>query len=164
MLNQSNYHNIFTDAQIVKTMAARMATKSRILDQLLSDHKDIWQVIGITKNALIRFKEHDFMKETGMRINRSHIQDRNLTNRHLLENPFTEEEWWSYFRKHNKTILAISEENKNISKLPPDEILYFKDYSFYDSSLNLFVSSSFAWRHTKKEKEFLINLYNSLSL
>ncbi len=133
-------------------MKVPMNRKIRLLSELFVEAPNPWQVTGITLEALKVFKNYGFKKETGMKINRSHIVDRNTTYSHMLIEKFQNiDEWWDFFLKNDKTILTTASENltKKFS-----EIIEIKDET-------LFAFRGFSWRHTKHEKAFLEKLYNS---
>jgi len=142
---------IFNDAQLIKSMSAPIPIKIRMLSELFSGYENVWEVVGITKNAIKRFKDNGFTKKSGMRINRAHLQDRCVTYEYLLSNDLKIKEWWDYFKKHNLTILATSEENKHIKNVHKDEILMIPS--------GLFKSQGYAWRHGKLEIDFLLKNY-----
>ena len=121
-----------------------------MLSEMIAEYEHIWQVVGITENALSIFARHGYRKVSKMGINRSHKVDRHKTYTIMLTGPLmTCDEWWQFFIDNDKTILATSSENLsgNMSKI----------YDI-DPSLGLFKSSGFAWKHSKKEREFLESL------
>lgn len=145
--------SIYEAYKVIKKIDAPISIKVRVLSELLGGYENIWQVTAITRNALIRFHKYKFRKESGMKINRAHIEDRADTYKFLLTSNLNFDQWWKHFLPKNKTILAISEENKNIKIVPNDEKFIIPKH------LNLFKSSGFAWRHGKLEVEFLKQLY-----
>jgi hypothetical protein len=144
---------IYEAFKVIKKIDAPINIKVRVLSELLGGYEHIWQVTAITKNALIRFHKFKYKKESGMKINRAHINDRADTYEFLLNSNLNFDQWWRHFIPRNKTILAISEENKNIKLVPSNEKFVIP------KNLNLFKSSGFAWRHGKLETEFLKQLY-----
>lgn len=132
-----------------------MWTKIRIAGELFSQYPDHWQVVGITAKALQRFKENDFRKMSGMKINRAHKVDRVVWIKELLSRDMTFEEFWQYYQQHDQTVLATSEENMNKSGTSG----WSQVYSI-DQALKLFKSSGFAWKHNNAERNFLIMLDN----
>jgi hypothetical protein len=132
-------------------MSAPVKIKVRMLSELLGQNPDLWTVVGITEEALNKFKQHDFKKVSKMDINRSHIVDRHKTYATMLTGDLMDcDTWWSFYIENDKTILATRSENKSgrLSKIFD-----------IDPSLNLFKSQGFAWKHTKAEYEYLRNIY-----
>jgi hypothetical protein len=122
--------------------------KVRVLSEILSCYEHYWKVIGITKNALKVFQENSFKKVSRMGVNRSHIIDRHKTYTRMVENPnYDCDSWWNDYLKHDKTVLSTSTENMTGTN---SDIIYFDN--------DLFPVSGFAWRHGKKEIEFLKQL------
>jgi hypothetical protein len=120
----------------------------------MGGYEYIWEVIGVTKNALKRLKSLNYQLENGHGIQRAHIVDRTITYEHLLNNDLAFEDWWHYFEENNKTILSLKEENHKINQISDNDKIIMKKLS-----RNLFKSSGFAWRHTKEEKKYLEDLY-----
>ena len=58
---------------------------------------------------------NNFGKTKG--INRAHLQDRIKTNRYLLDNELSFEEFWLYIDKFDRTIIALSSENSKINEI-----------------------------------------------
>lgn len=126
--------------------------KSRCLSNIISQWDNQWRVTGITINALKIFAEHDFKRKSRMGINRAHIsQDRLITNMYLLDNDLSPEEFWKYLYENDNTVLATSSENKkNV----------FSEIIKINESQDMFNAKGFAWKHNKKEIDFLAQLYN----
>ena len=141
----------YEDFLAISKMHSPINKKVRMLTELLGSYEDCWRVVGITKNALDVFANHNFKKVSKMGINRSHLVDRHKTYTFMLTNSFKNaEQWWDYFITNDKTILATSSENisKNLSEV----------YNI-DVALGLFKTKGFAWSHTRQEQQFLKNLY-----
>lgn len=110
-----------------------------MLTEFFSVNENAWRVIGITKEALLRFKDNDFKKKSRMGINRSHINNRSDCYSEMLNTDFTHaNEWWDFNYDNDETILAISQENKSNR---------FSEVFDIDEDLGLF----------KKNKSFLAN-------
>lgn len=148
MLKENLYH----DYLLIRSMRAPSKTQARLLGELLALCPDHWQVIGITEDALQVFAEHDYRRVSRMGINRSHLVDRYKTFITMLEEPLMEcDEWWNFYRNNDTTVLATSTENSKNS--------FSKIYDI-DTSLGLFKSRGFGWRHTKEEIKFLKEIKN----
>lgn len=133
-------------------MNAPINIKALMLGGLLSCNPDTWRVVGITEEALLVFKEHNFKKVSRMGINRSHQVDRIETYTEMLTNKMIDiDSWWSFYSKNDTTILSTSSENMSKDGKKIIDI---------DTKLGLFKSQGFAWRHGKEEVLFLNNLYN----
>ena len=151
MTKEDFYH----DYLLLREMKIPTPRKCRMLGELLSSHPDNWRVVGVTKNSLIRFKEHDFFRESRMGINRSHIVDRNKTFKTMLEGPLMDcDTWWKFYVDNDRTILSTSSEN-----LSKKEGAQSKVYDI-DDSIGLFKSRGFSWTHNLAEVEFLRYTYS----
>lgn len=125
--------------------------KVRVLSEVLSCYEHYWKVVGITKNALKIFEENSFKKISRMGVNRSHIVDRHKTYTRMIQSPNHDcDSWWNDYLENDKTILSTSTENMTGSQ---SNIIYFDN--------DLFPACGFAWRHGKKEIEFLKELYRT---
>lgn len=144
---------IYNDFQLVRQMKSSMWTKIRIGGELLAQYPHHWRVVGITAKALQRFKENDFRKTSGMKINRAHKVDRAVWLKELLTKEMSFEQFWQYYQINDQTVLATSEENMNKSGVTG----WSKVYSI-DQALDLFKSSGFAWKHNGAERNFLMML------
>lgn len=142
---------IFEDACKIRGMNASNRIKIRMLSELFSAYENIWEVVGVSKDALEVFQKHDFKKVSKMGINRAHEFDRHETYDYLLNNKFQSEgEWWKYFKDRNHTVLRTSNENMNGGN---SEIFQIP------RGIGLFKSRGFAWKHNKEEIECLRSLY-----
>lgn len=128
-----------------------------MLGCLFSQNPDHWPVVGITPAALEIFANSDFKRKSRQGINRAHIVDRNSTYTYLLSVDIDFDLFWKTVTNSDKTILATSSENKNILNLL-DHVLPI------DTSLGLFKSKGFAWRHGAAEIAFLRGLYQIIGI
>ena len=145
---------LYEGYKLIKKIDAPMGIKKRVFSELMGGYRHIWEVVGITKNALKRFKEMGFEKAESHGIQRAHINNRTDTYEHLLNNDLNIFDWWKFFLEGNKTILALKEENHKIKLIPKNEIFLIKK-----TDPDLFISSGFAWRHKEFEVAFLKQLY-----
>ena len=142
---------LFHDFNLVKEMIVPIERKVRILTELMAEYEYSWRVVGITREALIRFSENKFRKVTGMGINRAHLINRKDFYPEMLGKEFKNcDDWWDYYLDKDRTILATSTENSAHS---------FSDVFYFDKP-ELFKIKSYSWRHTKKDEgRFLENLF-----
>ena len=142
-----NKEDFYHDFLLIRQMRVPINKRYRILGEMFGAHEDHWQVVGITEHALQKFAEHDFKRVSSIGINRSHLVDRVKTFTTMLEGPLMDiDEWWTFYRENDKTILATSSENMSNG--------FSKVYDI-DPSLGLFKSHGFAWRHKDPEIQFL---------
>ena len=81
--------------------------KKRMLISTILGYEDwAWRVEGISKEALIRCKVNDYKRPKG--LVRDHINERKETYKRLIEEQPSEEIWWKYFWKRDKTRLLTS--------------------------------------------------------
>jgi len=146
---------IYQDVLTLKKMNAPIEIKIKMLNGLLGVLDDIWQVVGITQEALTVFSSYDFQRVSKMGINRAHLAERHQSYKVLLEDSFSSSEWWEFFYKNNLTVLTTSKEN--MSK----DLAWQKNYFPIDPELGLFKSKGFAWTHGQKERDFLIALHKA---
>ena len=112
----------------------------------------VWRIVGVTRDAVEVFAEHDFKKVSRMGVNRGPLVDRNETCTYLFTNRMSDPwEWWNYYYERDRTVLMTSSENMSGTHsetfdIPPD----------------LFLSAGFAWRHRKAEQAFLQEIYRQL--
>ncbi len=73
-----------------------------------------WHVVGITKAALIRYKELDFKHVARSGITRAHLVPRFITTTKLLEEPkpFSINEFFKIWNEADKTVICGPGENK----------------------------------------------------
>ena len=112
-----------------------------------------WHVIGITKAALLRYKELDFRRVSKSGITRAHLIPRIKTTTKLLnvDKPYSLEEFFDIWLSADKTVICGPGENKkefNVSYLPIDNVNY-----------QLFNSATIGWKFRAKESKFLRSLY-----
>ena len=109
----------------------------------------VWRIVGVTRDAVEVFAEHDYRKQSRMGVNRGHLIDRNDTYTQLFTHRFDDPwEWWDFYYSRDRTVLMTSTENVSGNH---SEIFDIPD--------GLFLSSGFAWRHRKEERDFLRGLH-----
>lgn len=146
--------DLLEDYKLICQLKAPLKTKVGMLTLLFSTQPNIWRVVGITEEALKKFKEHEFKRVSKMGIHRSHIRDRFSTFQEMLEmNIDDPEELWAFYYENDKTILATSSENRKNG---------IEKYHEVAENLLLFKSKGFAWEHAKNEISFLKNLYETV--
>jgi hypothetical protein len=145
--------DFYHDFLLIRNMRAPTGKRYRMLGELFAVNPNAWRVIGITEAAVKVFAEHGFKRVSRMGINRSHLVDRIQTYTTMLEGPLMDcDEWWNFYVDTDKTILATSTENMGKGE-------WSKVYDI-DTSLGLFQSQGFAWRHKDPEINFLKELYS----
>lgn len=143
--------NLFNDFNLLKTFSVNVKVKKKILKELLEASPVAWRVVGITHNALALFKENDFKKKAGMKIQRAHLIDRDHWYNVLFETNWKNAtQWFDFVCENDRTILALSSENKHIKKI--DFIKFQEDNEV------LFRSTRISWEHGNKEISYLRNL------
>jgi hypothetical protein len=129
--------------------------KSKMLRAVLEMNPNHWRVVGITKKAIISFKEHNYRYKARMGINRSHIFPRYKRNKYLLDNNNWDiDGWWNYFYSRDKCILATSTENMNNEQI----------VSHCRVPRGLFMSYGYRFAVTEKEIKFLQKAYKGLNI
>ena len=63
-------------------------------------------------------------------------------------------DWYNFIYENDKTILALSSENKKINEV---EYLLFEEYQ---TNKFLFKSTRISWKHSEEERNFLNMIYN----
>lgn len=146
--------DLYHDFLLIKEMKSPMKKKVMALTHILGSYNNCWRVVGISENALDVFAKNEFRKVSRMGINRSHLVDRCKIYEEMFLSEKNCDDWWNFYLENDKTILTTASENisKNVSQI--FEI---------DQSLGLFQTQGFAWRHTRKERKYLENLYKSKS-
>ena len=130
--------DLYQDFLIICSMRAPFDCKSRMLTFLLAYIEKPWRVVGITEAALKIFKKNNFKRVPNMKINRSHLVDRYLTHKEMLNIKFKNcNDWWDFFYEKDKTILATSSENSTQT---------FSRIFEFPSDHNFFKSSGYAWK------------------
>jgi hypothetical protein len=143
-----NFKNIYKDLLVIRNkIRAPLKYKLLMLGSLLTQNKNSWRIVGITKEALIVFSKHNFKYATRMGINRSHFVNRAKTYTRMLTGkvmPFNK--WLKFYLDNDKTILATSSENL-LNK-------FSKTYKI-NTNNNLFIATGYRWRHTSQETNSL---------
>ena len=147
---------LFHDYLLITNMRTLDTNKIKLLSNLFSINPNSWRVVGITPAALEIFKQHEFQKRSGMRINRSHLTQRFGFYQKLLKMKAEikdPETFWNLYHDHDMTILASSSENmsKDMSALN-------NAYPVPRDERNLFQTAGYAWKHKEEEEQFLIEL------
>jgi hypothetical protein len=138
------------DYLLISKMKMPIKRKARLLTELLAQYEGTWRVIGITKAALEKFIECDFVKVKRMGIQRAHLTDRIKTYTYMFENVFYDaDSWWKYHLQKDETILSTSSENMSST---------LKDVIYFDNNDLYFKNAGFTWAYRKKEKAFLREL------
>ena len=136
--------DLYDDFLLISQMKVSEKLKIKFITELFSETDNPWRVVGITKNALKVFKNHDFNRVSRMGINRSHLNDRKTIYTKMLNSKFENPtEWWDYYYKNDKTIFATSSEN--MSSILNDVVVF-------KNSEGLFKSKGYAWTHRKKHE------------
>jgi hypothetical protein len=113
-----------------------------------------WHVIGITKVALVRYKELDFKHVAKSGITRAHLIPRFVTTTKLLNKskPFSMAEFFSIWLEADKTVICGPGENKKE---------FTAEYLKIDNDdYRLFNSKTIGWRfRVDEEGAFIRSLY-----
>jgi hypothetical protein len=126
-----------------------------IFTSFICSRKWAWNVIGISNNAYLEFKNLEFKKRP--KVRRGHLVQRIDTFRLLFDKvstssrqePYPKSEFWEIFLPNDKTVLMTAEENGR--KFIPDY------YKISNDDYQLFTSDGIGFIYGKKEKEFLKN-------
>jgi hypothetical protein len=115
-----------------------------------------WRVVGITPEALKRLAAVKFRKQEIPRaICRGHVVNRIATTRQLFAHakPLSTKRFFDIFLSNDCTVIMLAEQNR--SGLP------FPRYIAIDNpDAELFPNGGLiGWKHRKKEREFLAELY-----
>jgi hypothetical protein len=160
--------------ELVRTLRRQGKVSDRIvgtsLGYMLSSSTSSWRVVGITCEALERFRSEDagFLKRpTGKgRVERGHLHHRRTVIKKILgENFTTPTQLWDYWNKHDDTLLCLSDQNNCVSEdYKGDKII--KGYRFRQPTgadrpffANAKTSYSFDPRH---EGRFLADLWRDI--
>jgi hypothetical protein len=147
--------DLYNDFLLLKKMSIPLKVKKYMLKEFLEVTESPWKVIGVSKQALIALKQNGY-KNSGIKLQRAHINDRDVWYNELLSKAFIDyNEWYKFYQDNDKTILALSSENKNIRN-----VQYFP----IDTNLNLFKSTRISWTHKKAEKDYLKDLAEKNSI
>ncbi len=141
--------DLYNDFLLLKKMSIPLKVKKYMLKEFLEVTESPWKVIGVSKQALIALKQNGY-KKSGIKLQRAHINDRDVWYNELFSKAFIDyNEWYKFYQDNDKTILALSSENKNIRN-----VQYFP----IDINMNLFKSTRISWAHKKDEKDYLKDL------
>jgi hypothetical protein len=144
---------LFEDFILIKKMNVPNEIKVGMITQLFRADENRWRVIGITKDALLKFNDYEFKYISGLKINRAHLNNRNDIYKKMLTKEFNDfNDWWIFYYENDKTILVTSSENKK---------QFFSEIIKIDGKKNLFKSRGYSWTHNKAEIELLKELYKS---
>lgn len=150
-----SFKNIYKDFLVIRNkIKAPLRYKLLMINSLLSQNKNSWRIVGVTKEALTVFSKHNFKYVTKMGINRSHFVNRAHTYTKMLTGklmPFNK--WLKFYMDNDKTILATSSENI-LNK-------FSKIYKINIDS-NLFITTGYRWRHTSQETHCLRTLHKKI--
>ena len=92
-----------------------------------------------------------------MGINRSHVRQRNMVYKEMLNIEFTnKEDFWEYYYSRDHTILATSKENMQDVNLEAIALTVPQDGRM------LFRTRGYAWKHDEAEIKFLKDLFLNL--
>ena len=143
--------NLFDDFNLLKKFKVDKGVQKKMLKELLEAGPNPWRVVGITSNALSLFKEHGYKKAKNIKIQRAHLVDRDEWYSKLLEQDWDNAlEWYKFIYENDRTVLALSVENKRIKKI--------NFINFEGLGVNLFKSTRISWKHGNVEIEFLRRL------
>ncbi len=149
-------HGFYLD--LVKMVAKGLNPKTahRMLSEVLS-FPNAWRVVGISEGALQAFAESNFLSHSHQGIQRCHLGNRQARNIAWLLNPILDPTiWYHDWLANDKTVLALSGENKAIDTGSPVQIHWFDNQ---ESLGDLFISSGYKWRHKAEEQQCLECLY-----
>jgi hypothetical protein len=91
-----------------------------------------------------------------MKIQRAHLVDRDYWYSVLFETEWENSTlWFDFVYENDKTVLALSSENKHINNID-----FIK---FQEGNEVLFKSTRISWKHGKEEISFLKNLFVSVN-
>lgn len=157
--NEENLKEIlFHDYQIIKQMRTPEGNKIKLLSTLFSINPNCWRVVGITPAALEVFKKHKYKKVVRMGINRSHIKQRHLFYKNLLNYEIPNKEYfWKEYYNNDMTVLSTSSENMKYNSSLIDNVIRVPN-----DERELFRTSGFAWKHKEAEEIFLKEIYLKL--
>ena len=113
-----------------------------------------WRVVGVTPEALALMQQNLF-KKVPKTMCRGHINDRSATVRQLFdgEKPAPISEFFDLYLHNDRTVLMLNSQNTH-GKVFPDYI------PIDNPDAELFPNGSLmGWKHRKKEREFLKQLW-----
>jgi hypothetical protein len=144
---------LYHDFLLIKQMRVSLPRKKRILSELLKEYENFWKVVGITEAALFLLIKNNYKYTKG--LNRSHIISRDFYNTEMLSKDWTsQDEWWDYFIKNDKTVISTSTEN--MSKGEMSQIYPI------DEHLQLFPNQGYRFKISKKEIFFLKSISENI--
>jgi hypothetical protein len=147
-----NKEEMFHDYLLICNMKAPTKSRAEILTLLFKNYHNSWRVIGVTENALLKFKDNNFKKIAGNIIQRAHLNNRHTIFSEMMSQTFYSiDEWWNFYHKNDETILALSSENDKVKECKIITI---------DQELGLFKRAGWSYRHTKLECQYLAGLYS----
>ncbi len=118
-----------------------------------------WRVVGITREALVLLATQDFNKnKLPRRLCRGHIVPRAQTNKLLFEGegPLALEQFFEVFLHNDRTVIMLNEQNGLTVSFPEFVAIDNEDSELFPNG------SLMAWKHRKKEREFLRQLHAGL--
>ena len=131
--------------------------KKMLISTILGYEDWAWRVVGISKEALIRCKRNDYNRPKG--LVRDHINERKETYKRLIEEQPSEEIWWKYFWKRDKTRLLTSEEHININIFNPENLIkinwtegYFQSRGYAGFNFRKSIEGEFVKQLCKQHK------------
>jgi hypothetical protein len=149
-IEEELYHDYLIISNI---LWVHQSLKVGMLKQLFKAYPNRWRVIGITESALNLFYDNHYHYKTGLKIKRCHIVDCSNSYCTMMKKIFRDyHEWWDFYYENDKTVLGLSSENKNISRIP-----YFP----IDDSRGFFKDQGYLWKQGKDERELLQYLYEN---
>ena len=156
---EDNYrlaHSFYLD--LAKMVAKGLDPKAahRMLGPILR-FKNAWRVVGVSENALQAFAKANFLTHSYQGIQRCHLGNRQVRNIAWLLNPILDPHlWYQDWLANDKTVLALSGENKAMYTGLPVHIHWFDNQ---ESLGTLFETSGYKWRHKAEEQQCLECLY-----
>ena len=118
-----------------------------MLTYLFKCDPDRWRVIGITENALLKFKENNFEYKTGIKIQRAHLNNRSDVYLEMLAKKFDNcNDWWEFYYQNDETILVPSPRF-----VPPRNVRY--DLCPIPNTLCIFIE-----RHVRQGLRFCLEV------
>ncbi len=152
-MDQIKKEYLFQDYKAICSMHTDIKSKIKMLSILLYyNNPYAWRIVGITPDALSRFKAYNFRYVAKMGINRAHIHSRNELYKHMIESPYDDfEKFWKDYIEKDITVFSTSSEN-----IRNTDLSHYISMDIYDG---LFQNRGYIWKHGKEEENFLRNLY-----
>ena len=88
---------LYNDFLLLKKLSVALKVKKYILKEFLEATEAPWRVIGVSKEALIAIKQNGYRK-SGLKLQRAHINDRDIWYNELLNRAFVDCNEWYKFR------------------------------------------------------------------